>query len=164
VAASNPRHLIIRVSWLYASQGHNFLRTMLRLGRERDKLAVVNDQWGRPTCAADLAETALFMAFRAMSSDGLWGLYHFTNSGAPTTWHHFACEIFSLSRSRAGHHPSVEPIDAEQFHTAAARPKNSVLSLDKIDCVFGIKPRGWQTALADTLNEFHKSNIEMEAS
>jgi len=163
VAAANPRHLILRVSWLYSAHGRNFLKTMLRLGRERSRLSIVGDQVGRPTSAADLAEAAMRVATRAIESDGHWGLYHFSNSGAPVSWHGFASEIFRRTAS-PGTPPQIEAITTQAFNATAARPQNSVLNLGRIKHMFGIEPRSWQSALADVLKQLPLETVEREAS
>ncbi|MGB0084699.1 MAG: dTDP-4-dehydrorhamnose reductase [Rhodomicrobiaceae bacterium] len=164
VMASNPRHLILRVSWLYAARGNNFLRTMLRLGRERSRLAIVSDQIGRPTSAADLASALIGMALQTINGDGQWGLYHFSNAGPPVSWHGFASAIFCKAAPWCGMPPILEPISTEAFGAKAIRPRNSVMDLAKIERVFGLTPRPWQTALADILDEVRLEDIEMRAS
>jgi dTDP-4-dehydrorhamnose reductase len=164
VAAANPRHLILRVSWLYSAHGRNFLKTMLRLGRERSHLSIVGDQVGRPTSAADLAEMAICAATRAIESDSHWGLYHVSNSGAPVSWHGFASEIFRRVALGSGASPQLKAITTQAFNAAAARPQNSVLNLGKIKQMFGIEPRSWQSALADVLKQLNLQTVEREAS
>jgi dTDP-4-dehydrorhamnose reductase len=160
VAAANPRHLILRVSWLYSAHGSNFLRTMLRLAPERTQLSIVADQIGRPTSAADLAEAALILAAKAIESDSDWGLYHFSNSGAPVSWHGFASEIFRRTAPRSAALPQLDAITTQAFGAPAARPQNSVLSLDKLKRVFGIEPRSWPSALADVLEDIRLQRVE----
>ncbi|WP_088345774.1 MULTISPECIES: dTDP-4-dehydrorhamnose reductase [Rhodomicrobium] len=156
VAAANPRHLILRTSWLYAGQGHNFLRTMLRIGKDRTRLPVVADQIGRPTAAADLADTALGMAMQAMQGEGAWGLYHVCNSGPATSWHGFASAIFSKAARWSGIPPILEPITTEAFGAPAPRPRNSALALGKLQQVYGLTPRPWHAALCDVLDEMRR--------
>ncbi len=159
VMAANPRHLILRTSWLYAAHGHNFLRTMLRLGCDRNRLAVVSDRLGRPTSAADLASALIGMALQTISSDGGWGLYHFSNTGAPVSWHGFASAIFCKAAPWSGMPPIIEPIKSKPA-SEAARPRNSVLDPAKIETVFGLTPRPWPAALAEVLNELRREQIE----
>ncbi len=99
----------------------------------------MSDQIGRPTAAPDLAEAALAMAGKAIRSDRDWGLYHFSNGGEPTSWQGFAQEIFRQSAPWLGASPAVEPIGTEQFGAPAARPRNSLLALTKIEQVFGLE-------------------------
>jgi dTDP-4-dehydrorhamnose reductase len=164
VAAANPRHLILRVSWLYSAHGRNFLKTMLRLGRERSRLSIVADQIGRPTSAADLAEIVMRMAARAIERDSHWGLYHVSNSGAPVSWHGFASEIFRRAAPWTGTPPQIEAVTTQAFNATAARPQNSVLNLGKLKQVFGIEPRSWPSALAEVLEELRQRTVEREPS
>lgn len=161
VAAANQRHLIVRTSWLYAAQGHNFLRTMLRLGSERSRLAVIADEIGRPTAAADLADALLTMAARAMKDNSHWGLYHFSNGGAPASWHGFASAIFSNAARWSGIPPILEPVSGETFAAPCDRPRNCVLNLGKVERTFGLTPRPWQAALADVLEELRLEEAQM---
>lgn len=159
VAAANPRHLILRTSWLYAGQGQNFLRTILRIGKDRTRLPVVADQIGRPTAAADLADTAIGMAMQAMQGEGAWGLYHVCNSGPATSWHGFASAIFSKAARWSGIPPILEPITTEAYGAAAPRPRNSALSLGKLQQVYGLNPRPWHVALGDVLDELRREHV-----
>jgi dTDP-4-dehydrorhamnose reductase len=147
-------HLIVRTSWLFGAAGNNFVRTMLRLGQRQPVLEVVADQMGCPTCAADLAAAVLDMAGRVRAGGaGLWGTYHFCNAGS-TTWFGFAEAIFGQVRDRVPLRvEKVTPISTEAFGAPAPRPALSVLSCDRIRRRFGIVPRPWQEALADTLDQ-----------
>ena len=164
VAAANPRHLIVRTSWLYAAHGRNFLRTMLCLGQERGSLAVIDDEIGRPTAAADLADMVLLMAARAMTENQYWGLYHVSNAGAPTSWHDFASAIFSNAARWSGIPPLLEPVSGETSAAYRIRPRNCVLHLGKLERTFGLTPRPWQAALADTLEELRFEEMRMRTS
>ncbi len=164
VAAANPRHLIVRTSWLYAAQGRNFPRAMLRMGRNRSRLAVVADEIGRPTAAADLAEALLAIAAKAMREDGHWGLYHISNDGPPASWHEFASAIFSKAAGWSAVPPILEPVRAEVFAAACLRPRNTLLALGKVERIFGLKPRPWQDALADMIDELRLENTHKRAS
>lgn len=162
VASANARHLIVRTSWLHAAQGNNFPRTMLRLGRKRSRLAIIADEIGRPTSAADLAEALLAMAAQAMRDDGHWGVYHVSNGGTPTSWHGFASAIFCSAAPWSAIPPFLEPVSAETV-ARDARPRNSVLALGKVGRVFGLTPRPWQAALADVLHELRFDEVERRA-
>lgn len=141
-------HLILRVSWVFGPHGHNFVKTILRLARERDTLRVVADQHGCPTCAPDIADVLLALAGRIGAGQELaWGTYHYC--GAPaTTWHGFAQAIVDLARA---HEPlrvrEVIPIATADYPTPAARPVNSVLECDRFTDCFGIVPRPWLAGL-----------------
>ena len=146
-------HVILRTSWVYAAHGGNFVRTMLRLGAERDELGVVADQAGTPTSAGDIAEAALSIAEQvAAGRDDAWGTYHFTAKGS-TTWHGFAEEIFRRAEPVLGKRPKVNAITTADFPTPARRPANSVLDCSRIDAVLAPPRRSWQEGLADVLSE-----------
>jgi dTDP-4-dehydrorhamnose reductase len=151
VREAHRDHIILRTSWVYAAHGQNFVRTMLRVGAERDALGVVNDQHGTPTSAADIAAAVLAIADRiaAGKRDG-WGTYHYTAKQA-TTWHGFAAEIFEQANLVKS--PTVDAIPTSAYPTPAARPANSVLDCRLIDIVFAPPRRPWQEGLADVLDE-----------
>lgn len=153
VRESGARHIILRTAWVYSSHGHNFVKTMLRLGAERDTLRVVNDQRGCPTYAADLADAVLTLAARLMAGEiaptGL-GTFHCVGGGE-TTWCAFARRIFSESRSRLSRTPNVEAITTADYPTPARRPANSVLDCTKLQRVHGISLRPWPEALVEML-------------
>ena len=142
------KHLIVRTAWLYGVHGHNFLRTMLRLGKERNVVSVVADQYGSPTTAADLAEAVLTMAAQVRDGSEIgWGTYHYCGSGV-TTWHGFAEVIFEV----AGQYPPgkitrAEPITTAEYPTAAKRPMYSALDCALIQKNFRITPKPWQERL-----------------
>ncbi|MGD8369519.1 MAG: dTDP-4-dehydrorhamnose reductase [Desulfobacterales bacterium] len=146
-------HLILRTSWLFGAEGNNFVKAMLRIGKRETTVRVVADQIGCPTSAEDLAGAILQLAGRVVSDPGDgWGTYHFCNRGA-TTWHGFAEAIFALARGRCPLRvATVVPITTAEFGAAAPRPAFSVLSCERIARQFGIVPRPWQAALADTLD------------
>jgi len=147
VRKSCMRHCIIRTSWIYSHEGRNFVRTMLRAAASNKDLRVVNDQFGSPTSAADLA-SALLSVGEVMTRDkDLAGTFHFCNSGS-TTWHAFAEAIFEL---RGGTPPRVAAISTDQFPTLARRPAWSVLDTTAFSARFGISPRPWRQALAETM-------------
>lgn len=145
IAASGCRHLIFRTAWVYGLRGHNFLRTMLRLARERDELRVVDDQHGAPTWSRMIAEaTALALA----RHDGQQGIYHLAAAGA-TTWHGFAAallaratEVGALDRV-----PPVRRIASAEFSTPAQRPAYSLLSCRRLEQDFGIALPDWELQL-----------------
>ncbi|MHB0914844.1 MAG: dTDP-4-dehydrorhamnose reductase [Thermoleophilia bacterium] len=120
VAAALERHLIVRTAWLFGTAGNNFVKTMLRLGRERDQLKVVNDQHGSPTYAGHLARAVKSLAENRLDQPGV---YHMTNSGQ-CTWFEFAAEIFRL----AGVEVDLQPTTTAEFGSPAPRPAYSVLA------------------------------------
>lgn len=134
-----PDSIIIRTSWVYSSYGKNFVRTMLRLMSEKESTGVVNDQYGSPTYAADLAE-----AIMKIISSGEWegGLYHFSNEGN-ISWFDFANEIKRLIHSNC----IIHPLTTEQYTTPAKRPKYSVLDKTKIQQTFSVQLKDWKESL-----------------
>jgi dTDP-4-dehydrorhamnose reductase len=146
VRAAGGRHVILRTSWIYSETGRNFLTTMLRLGRERPELAVVDDQTGAPTCAADIAAAIARIVEAAGTRDDIWGTYHFANAGS-TTWFGFAAEIFAQGRALGWPVPKLKPIATAEYPTPARRPAYSVLDTTKVTRVFGIAPPDWREAL-----------------
>jgi dTDP-4-dehydrorhamnose reductase len=146
VRAAHPSALILRTSWVYSPFGANFVKTMLRIGKDRAEVSVVDDQIGNPTSALDLAEAILRIA------PGLdaGGTYHLCGSG-DVTWCGFAREIFALSKARGGPAPKVKAITTADYPTPARRPANSRMSTDAFAARFGFRLRPWQEALAETV-------------
>lgn len=131
------KHFIVRISWAFGVNGNNFIKTMLKIGKERDKLQVVNDQIGSPTYTYDVAKLLVDMV-----ETDKYGVYHGTNDGY-CSWYEFAKEIFAI----AGYTVEVEPVDSATFVTKAERPKNSRLSRENlVENGFEILP-SWQDAL-----------------
>ncbi|HLJ62714.1 MAG TPA: dTDP-4-dehydrorhamnose reductase [Stellaceae bacterium] len=141
------RHIILRTSWVFGLTGSNFVKTMLRLGAERDTLAIVADQRGCPTAAADIARTIALLAARVLRDEGPWGTYHYAGTPA-VTWHGFAEAIFDVSAAPGGKRPILRAIPTSDYPTAARRPLNSVLDCAKIGAHFGVRPAPWKAALA----------------
>jgi dTDP-4-dehydrorhamnose reductase len=154
-----PRHVILRTAWVYAAHGHNFLRTMLRLARERDVVRVVADQHGTPTSAADIADATLAILAKPRDTDVGFGTFHLTNSGR-TTWHGFAETIFARLARRGGRVPRLEAIATADYPTPARRPAMSVLDGGKIERAYGIRLRPWQAALDDTIETLLAAELE----
>jgi len=147
------RSAVIRTAWVVSPFGGNFVKTMLRVGAERDTLRVVDDQRGSPTAAGDLAEALIAIAARMAEDESApTGVFHFSNAGE-TSWAGFAVEIFRQSAARGGPSARVEPIATVDYPTPARRPANSLLSHDAIGAAYGIAPRPWQAALSDILDE-----------
>lgn len=137
------KHFIIRISWVFGINGNNFVKTMLRLGKERDKLSVVADQIGSPTYTYDLAEL-----ISDIVSTEKYGTYHATNEGF-CSWYEFANEIFKIS----GLNVEVTPIKTEDYPTKAVRPKNSRLSKKKLELEDFDRLPNWKDALKRYLEE-----------
>ena len=151
------QHIILRISWLFGQYGNNFVKTMLRLGRERETLKVVDDQIGSPTYAGDLADALLQMAERTGSGFNNWGTYHYCNLGA-LTWYAFTRKIIALSRPYEKLRVrNVVSILSTHFPTAAPRPPYSVLDCTSFDQTFGIARRPWEAALKEMLAALYSS-------
>lgn len=139
VMESNPCHVILRTSWVYAPFGNNFVRTMLRLAGERTRIRVVNDQKGCPTYAPDIAEAIVSIAMKLTSwREEYAGITHLAAPEA-MTWCDFAREIFRLSAIRCGPFAIVDPITTMEYPTQAPRPVNSQLSTTRLKSLFGIE-------------------------
>lgn len=154
-----PQHLIFRTSWVYAARGVNFAKTMLRLAQERDKLIVINDQFGAPT-GADLIADITAHAIRQVTTAGkvrkLAGIYHLVASGE-TTWFNYAKHVVAQAQKAQ---PTIKiktteifPVPTNAFPTAASRPHNSRLSTHKLQRTFGLTLPTWQTGINRMLAE-----------
>ena len=137
------RSMVIRTAWLYSTFGNNFVKTMLRLGREKDELGVIFDQIGTPTYARDLA----FAIFAAIEKGIVAGIYHFSNEGV-ASWYDFTLAIHRLAGISSCR---VRPIHTTDYPTPATRPHYSVLDKSKIKSVYGIEIPHWETSLADCI-------------
>jgi dTDP-4-dehydrorhamnose reductase len=143
VRDAHPKHIILRTSWVYGVYGNNFLKTMLRLSRERDELRVVVDQRGCPTATIDLARALLAAESAASAGHAQWGTYHFAGTGV-TTWHGFAQEIVSTAARAGGRSVPVVPIETRDYPTPAKRPANSALDSARFAAAFGYRSPPWQ--------------------
>jgi dTDP-4-dehydrorhamnose reductase len=145
VQGEDPSSVIIRTSWVYSKYGNNFVKTMLRLMKERSSISVVNDQFGSPTYAADLAVSIL-----QIIQSGKWtpGVYHYSNEGS-LSWFEFASEIKNITGSSC----EINPIDTSGFPTPAKRPVYSVMDTFKIRNTFPVITRNWRVALKDCLQK-----------
>lgn len=150
VRQSGARHAIVRTAWVIGAQGPNFLRTMLRLGAERDVMRVVADQRGTPTHAGDLAQVLVLMLARLRADDDARsGTWHFTNAGE-TTWHGLACHIFRCAAGLGLKVPRhIEAITTADYPAPARRPRDSRLDCTATDAAFGLRRRRWQDAVSD---------------
>ena len=150
VISSELDAIVIRTSWLHSSYGDNFVKTMLRLGKQKEELNVVFDQLGTPTYARDLAKTILDILFgefsENISKNG--NIYHYTNEGI-ASWYDFAVNIMKIS----GESCKVKPVNSEEYHTLAKRPKYSVLNKSKIKRDFKIKIPYWEDSLEDCIKK-----------
>ena len=152
VRAANPQAVIVRTAWVYGLEGANFVKTMLRLGAEREVLRVVNDQRGCPTFADDLAAGLLAIAKRVRSgpaakAPAAAGTYHLAGGGV-ATWFEFASAIFA----QLGRGPRLEPITTAEYPTPARRPANSVLDCSKAKRTFAVELPPWNDGLSRMLS------------
>jgi dTDP-4-dehydrorhamnose reductase len=151
------RHIILRVSWLFGRYGQNFVKTMLRLGREKETLRVVDDQIGSPTYAGDLAAALLQISEQLVGQDTYWGTHHYCNQGA-LTWYAFARKIVNFARTYEKLAVrEVSPILTVNYPTPAPRPHYSVLDCSSFDQAFGIARRPWGEGLKEMLAELYSN-------
>ena len=153
VRTANPAHVILRTAWVVSATGHNFVKTMLRLGADRPQLRVVADQLGCPTSADDIARAILTIIGRI--GQATYGTYHFVNGGE-ATWHGLAEAVFARAAAHGRPAPTVEAIATSDYPTPAARPANSRLATDKITRDFGIMPRDWKDAVDEIVDALVK--------
>jgi dTDP-4-dehydrorhamnose reductase len=153
IQSSGCDYLIFRTSWVYASRGHNFLLTMLKLAQERVELSIVNDQIGSPTSARLIADTTVLCVQQAIKEKlaGIFSsdLYHLTTSGH-TSWHGFTEEIVKLASNSLELPLTIKELKAiptSDYPTPATRPMNSQLALTKLESVFSLKMPGWRNEL-----------------
>ena len=152
VRKENPRHLILRTSWLYSAHGANFLRTMLRLAATCESVSIVADQQGCPTSAPDLARAIAAACPRLLAADAPWGTYHLASASA-TTWHGFAEAIFAELAGRGLRRPRNDAIATIDHPTRAKRPLNSRLCSERFADMFGLRLPGFETAVPSVLSE-----------
>lgn len=153
VLTENPRSFIIRTAWVYSEFGKNFVKTMLRLMSEKESISVVDDQYGTPTYAADLAE-AIMKIIISLEEDGERqspGIYHFSNDGK-ISWYDFALAIRDISMLKC----EVKPIPSSGFPTPARRPLYSVLDKTKITNAFNVVPKPWRESLKICIEKIAK--------
>ena len=156
IAAACENHLIFRTSWVYAARGGNFAKTMLRLAKERDRLTVINDQFGAPTGADLLADVTAHAIRSAVAQPQLAGLYHLVAAGE-TTWHgyaHFVIEHAARVGVTLKTTPeNIDSVPTSAFPTPATRPHNSRLDTHRLQAAFGLTLPNWQQGVARMLTE-----------
>ncbi|MEZ8796667.1 dTDP-4-dehydrorhamnose reductase [Vibrio cyclitrophicus 1F53] len=149
VAEACEKHIILRTAWVFGESGNNFVKTMLRLGENRDALSIVGDQFGGPTYAGDIANTLIQIAKRIHQGDAVkYGVYHY--SGLPhVSWFDFADAIFDVAVEQGvlAKKPRLTSITTNQYPTPAKRPSNSRLSTEKITLGLSVKASDWKVAL-----------------
>jgi dTDP-4-dehydrorhamnose reductase len=166
VAQIGGRFLIFRTSWVYGAQGNNFLRTMLRLGGERDRLSIVDDQIGAPSTTIELARATRSIVDGVMNdkfgtAERWAGIYHMTCGGS-VSWCGFAKAIFERAQSLLrGRSPVVHPIGTSEYPTPAKRPQNSVLSNAKLSDRFGIQLAQWDSALDAVIDQLKTEDTNL---
>ena len=156
IAASGCRHLILRTSWVYAARGGNFAKTMLRLARERERLTVIDDQWGAPTGAELIADVTAQAVAQLRQVPGKGGLYHLAAAGA-TTWFEYAKYVLAQAQRAQ---PAIEmkvtevtPIATRDYPTPARRPHNSRLDCTRLQAAFDLRLPPWQDGVRRMLAE-----------
>lgn len=151
LTVTQPRHVIIRTSWLYGAEGGNFVDTILRLGAKCDRLSVIDDQRGCPTTVDDLADTIIAITRRikiGRSSD--WGTFHYCGSGE-ATWFSFAKAIFEEAAPYGWSIPIVQPTTTAAFNAKAPRPLYSVLDCSDLCEAYGVRQRDWRQGLSSVI-------------
>lgn len=147
---ANEQTIVIRTSWVFSSHGNNFVKTMMRLMKERESLNIVADQKGRPTYAKDLAIATMKMIESLHAGKTMNGVYHYANTGE-TTWFDFAAKIKAI----AGLTCALNPIETKDFPTPAKRPAYSVLDTSKIEEALSLSIPHWEDALANCMKEIN---------
>jgi dTDP-4-dehydrorhamnose reductase len=153
VSLANRRHVILRTSWVFSPFRKNFVKTILRLASERERLSVVADQRGSPTAAHDVARACLEIATRCGSQPerARYGVYHFAGAGE-ASWFEFASAIVEMAADQLGRRPLVAPIKASEYTTSAARPVDTRLDCAAVIREFATEPRPWRQGLADVID------------
>lgn len=162
INASNCQHLILRTSWVYAAYGNNFIKTMLRLAQERDRLSIIDDQIGAPTGADLLADITAHIMRTALHQPALSGLYHLVASGE-TSWHGYASLVFDFAKKKKIplkiHPENVLPVSSNAYPTPAKRPLNSRLNTHKLQNTFNLNLPSWQSGVTRILEEILAPNF-----
>jgi len=150
VFAASSNNVVVRTAWLYSEYGHNFVKTMLRLGLEKESIGVVNDQLGSPTYADDLARGLIAISTKIVAGrpEAFGGIYHYTNSGT-ATWFDLASAVMERQKLSC----TVSPCTTDEFPTQAQRPAYSVLDTQKIRTTFGLQIPDWKDALSRALSK-----------
>lgn len=154
VRAVLEQHIIVRLAWVYGETGKNFFNTMLRLGREKSEIGIVDDQYGSPSYAGDIATVLDVIARRVLEDAEFinWGTFHLTNEGI-TTWFGFATRIFDLARHKGYPAVAIQQLKTADYPTLATRPAYSVLDCTKIQNEFNVKLRPWEDGLFECIKK-----------
>jgi len=156
------RYIILRTSWVFGLQGNNFVKTMVRLAKDRDRLTVVADQFGGPSSARGIAQALLTIAAQYQSGSTVaWGTYHYCQKPY-VSWHEFAQAVVAraIEIGLVDHPVEVAPIPSSEFPTPVVRPKNSRLKTEKLTTAFSIEKTKWITELDYLLNYFGTHDAE----
>lgn len=156
-------HLILRVSWVFGTNGTNFVKTILNLSLSKDEIKIVADQWGNPTAAADVARVVLELVDQSVEpSFKDWGIYHYSGLDS-TNWYEFACCFIKMAKKQLGDLKIARlvAINSDEYTSKVQRPKNSVLDTHKIQNILGIKPHQWQDYLPELIAHFVKLRKEL---
>jgi dTDP-4-dehydrorhamnose reductase len=153
VSLANPRHIILRTSWVYSPYRRNFVKAILRLAAERDSLSVVTDQRGCPTSARDIAEACLTIAIRCAlePANVPYGIFHYAGAG-DASWFEFAGTILEIIQERTGKSTKLTPISASEYRTPTFRPADTRLNCDAVVNKFGVKLQSWRVAVRNTID------------
>ena len=156
--AANPRHIVLRVSWVFGRLGRSFVDTILRLARDRQELAVVDDQVGAPSPAVAIAEAVRTIAFAVAARENAWGTYHFATTPA-LSWCAFARAIVAAAAETGllESPPAIRAISSSEWPAKAPRPRNSRLDASRLQATFGIAPTPWQRAMRDYIGALARS-------
>ena len=159
IRALHPRHVILRTAWVYSPYGANFVKTMLRLGADRDEVSVVCDQLGNPTSALDIADALIGIAKRLSrdNSEALCGTFHMSGQGE-ASWADMAQAIFDTSQAQGRKPVKVRRITTQDYPTPAKRPANSRLDNRKLESSYGIKLPYWRSSLTQCVEQLLKEN------
>jgi dTDP-4-dehydrorhamnose reductase len=157
VADKLIEHIILRTAWVYSVHGNNFVKTMLRLFRDKPSVSVVDDQYGSPTHASDIADAILCIVDHIQrNKETEWGVYHYTGQGK-TNWYGFAKKVYELATPLEPFSlKELKPIPSSAYPTPARRPANSVLDCTKIQEMFGITPAPWEESLRCMLDRLYE--------
>jgi dTDP-4-dehydrorhamnose reductase len=166
VAAANGNHVILRTAWVYSPFGRNFARNMLALAGQREKIPVVSDQLGTPTCALDIANGIIAVARNLLdrpAANELRGIFHMTGGG-DTNWAEFATAIYAASAAAGGPSARVVPISTSEHPTAARRPANSRLDNNRLANIHGVRLPRWQQSLQSCIERLVARDFRGTAS
>lgn len=154
IVSSLTKYLILRASWVFGVHGNNFVKTILKLASQKEELAIVADQWGKPTAAKDIARVVLILVTH-LDQPGFssWGIYHYAGR-KPVSWHAFAKFFLAMAQQRNAYIAAydVRAISTKEYPAKAPRPKNSILDTSRIEQVFGVTAAHWADFLPETLD------------